>query len=64
MSLPPVYVIQDFLCFTSGMSQSKIVFDPGDQVILESPLDKLVQNVRGDERMYVGSWKMRSVRLL
>ena len=37
----------------------KILFHPHNQVIFESTLDELVQEVRGQQLVDVGTWEIR-----
>jgi hypothetical protein len=40
------------------MSFFKIVVDPGDQMVLENPFNKLMKEIWSNEFMYVGSRKI------
>lgn len=47
-------IVKYFFCFSFAMSFFKIVVDPGYQMVLENPLNKLMKEIRSDEFMYVG----------
>ena len=52
-------VVHNFLCMRRPMLLLKILFHPHNQVIFESTLDELVQEVRGQQLVDVGTWEIR-----
>ena len=58
LGLPMVNIVKYFFCFFSAVNFFKIVVDPGYQMVLENPFNKLMKKVRSDEFMYVGPRKI------
>ena len=46
-------IVKYFFCFSFAVSFFKILVDPGHQMVLENPLNKLMKEIRSDELMYV-----------
>ena len=56
--LPMIDIVKYFFCLFFAMSFFKIVIDPGYQMVLENPFNKLMKEIRSDEFMYVGLRKI------
>jgi hypothetical protein len=52
--LPMIDIVKYFFCLFFAMSFFKIVVDPGYQMVLENPFNKLMKEIWSDEFMYVG----------
>ena len=52
-------VVHNFLCMCRPVLLLKILFHPHNQVIFESTLDELVQEVQGQQLVDVGTWEIR-----
>jgi hypothetical protein len=53
-----INIVKYFFCFCFAVSFFKIDVDPGHQMVLENPFNKLVKEIWGDEFMYVGPRKI------
>ena len=56
--LPPVDIGKDLDRFTAAVLGGHIFRDPGDEVVLERALDDLVEEVRGQKFVNVGTGKV------
>ena len=56
--LPMINIVKYFLCFFFAMSFFKIVVDPGYQMVLENPFNKLMKKIWSDDFMYVSLRKI------
>jgi hypothetical protein len=53
-----INIVKYFFCFFFAVSFFKIVVDPGYQMVLEDPFNKLMKEIWSDEFMYVGPRKI------
>ena len=56
--LPMIDIVKYFFCFFFAMCFFKIIVDPGYQMVLENPFNKLMKEIWSDEFMYVGPRKI------
>jgi hypothetical protein len=54
-SSPLVDIVHDPLSFTFTVGEFQVFLHPIYEMILKSSLDKLVQDIRGDELVYIGT---------
>lgn len=52
--LPMINIIKYFFCPSFAMSFFKIVIDPGYQMVLKNPFNKLMKEIWSNELMNVG----------
>jgi hypothetical protein len=62
--VPPVDIVKYFLRMRFTMMQIEIFDDPIDKVVLKCPLDNLVQNIRGNEVVNIGTGEIVCKRLV
>ena len=56
--LPMIDIVKYFFRSLFAMSFFKIVVDPGYQMVLEDPFNKLMKEIWGDKFMYVSPRKI------
>jgi hypothetical protein len=69
-NLPTINVIKDLICASLAMHRYKILCNPINEVILEDAFNQLVQQIRCDKFVDVGSreiireWLQNNIRTL
>jgi hypothetical protein len=62
VNAPPIDIIHDLIS-VGTVPELDILLNPANEVILESALDELMQNIRSDELMDIGTREVCSKRL-
>jgi hypothetical protein len=57
-TLPLINIIQNAICPSPPMGNNEVFFHPSYEVILKGPFNDLMEEIRSDELMYIGSWEV------
>ena len=62
--IPAVNLLDGSVCFSLAVSgDTDVLNDRLDDVVLEDPFDELMQKVRREKFVYIGSWEVSRERL-
>jgi hypothetical protein len=57
-NIPSAYVVHNLLALLLAVREVDVLLDPLDEAIFEGSFDDLMQDVRHDELVNIGAWKV------
>ena len=58
-----VNIFNNLFCTSSSMLNLQVFVDPFNEVVFEDPLNELVENIRCEKFMNIGTWKAMRIWL-